>query len=560
MFLKKRIRILLRVSSNQQLEADGDLTVQRALVTEYIQRHPEWEFDGKEYFEGSNSGYKNSVEDRDILQEALQDAREKKYDILVVYKDDRIGRRMWEVGAYIMNLKSYGVDVYTVKDGCISANFDDVMGQVMLALRYGVAQKSSADTGLRVKDTAQKLVQAGRFMGGAAPYGYRLVLSGELSKHGRALHKLVIIPNKAEVVRHIYDLSLRKEFGSAKIARTLNESEYYKSLAPNDVWKGGTITSILTNPIYAGHVAYKRRERVNGKYHRLSNENWIKSNEADENIKIIDGDMWDRTQDKRKQRKEKFTKKLENQNVTVIGRNDGMLPLVDVLYCGYCGCKMVNGSKYSYWTIKSTGERRTKKIPIYKCQDAWNGVPHDKKSQFKAEEIDPIIFDCLSEYIEKLQENENIFEQVQEKQSIEKKAKEANIKKEEDELNKILKDIETMESNIPSAMREEYFLSLEKLSSLLKKSEEQAELQKQVILNKKLELQNMNVTASEWESLCTNLPTWREVFLSADVATKRALVNKLIERIDITNEQMVVRFKISLSEFLQHRIGSDSVV
>ena len=95
---KKRVRILLRVSSNQQLEADGDLSVQRQLVTEYVNQHEEWVLDAAEYFEGSNSGYKNAVQDRDVLQQALQDAEKWKYDILVAYKDDRIGRRMWEIG------------------------------------------------------------------------------------------------------------------------------------------------------------------------------------------------------------------------------------------------------------------------------------------------------------------------------------------------------------------------------------------------------------------------------------------------------------------------------
>ena len=36
---KKRVRMLLRVSSDQQLESDGDLNVQRQLVLDYIQRH-----------------------------------------------------------------------------------------------------------------------------------------------------------------------------------------------------------------------------------------------------------------------------------------------------------------------------------------------------------------------------------------------------------------------------------------------------------------------------------------------------------------------------------------
>ena len=179
----KRARMLLRVSSNQQLEADGDLSVQRQIVKEYAESHSDWLLDSKEYFEGSNSGYKNSVEKRDILQEALNDAKNNEYDILVVYKDDRVGRLMWEIGAYVMTLKGYGVNIYTVKDGCISPETDDIMGQMVLALRYGNAQKSSADTGMRVKDTAQKLVQKGKFMGGYAPYGYKLVLSGEISSY-----------------------------------------------------------------------------------------------------------------------------------------------------------------------------------------------------------------------------------------------------------------------------------------------------------------------------------------------------------------------------------------
>ena len=32
----KRVRMLLRVSSNQQLDADGDLDIQRKIVLDYI--------------------------------------------------------------------------------------------------------------------------------------------------------------------------------------------------------------------------------------------------------------------------------------------------------------------------------------------------------------------------------------------------------------------------------------------------------------------------------------------------------------------------------------------
>ena len=545
----KRVRMLLRVSSNQQLEADGDLSVQRQLVKDYIFSQSDWQLDEKEYFEGSNSGYKNAVADRNILQEALQDAKAKEYDILVVYKDDRIGRRMWEIGAYVMSLKSFGVDIYTVKDGCISPESDDIMGQMMLALRYGNAQKSSSDTGMRVKDTAQKLVQKGKFMGGKAPYGYKLELSGEVSKHGRALHHLVVVPEQAEVVKYIYELSLHKEFGATKISKILNEHEIYKDRAPRDIWKSGTIVSILTNPVYAGYTAYKRRERVDGRYHRLDSKDWIFAEKPDTEIAIIDENMWNQVQDTRKQRADKYIKSLENQNVTVIRRNSGMLALIDVLHCGYCGRKMTNGSKYNYWTIKDTGERRTSKIAIYKCPNAWNGIPHEKTKQYRADQIEPVVFEALAEYIGKLQENEDVFTQIEENQSRQKAVKQSELDKEQSELENIQQKIAVMENNIPNAMTGDYPLSLEELVGIIRKHKELEQKHKRIVEERKAELDAMKVSMDDWENIRSKIPTWQDVFWNADTTTKRVLVNKLIERIDITKDSVNIRFKINLNDF-----------
>ena len=545
----KRVRMLLRVSSNQQLEADGDLSVQRQLVKDYIFSQSDWQLDEKEYFEGSNSGYKNAVADRNILQEALQDAKAKEYDILVVYKDDRIGRRMWEIGAYVMSLKSFGVDIYTVKDGCISPESDDIMGQMMLALRYGNAQKSSSDTGMRVKDTAQKLVQKGKFMGGKAPYGYKLELSGEVSKHGRALHHLVVVPEQAEVVKYIYELSLHKEFGAAKIARILNEHEVYKNRAPRDVWKCGTIVSILTNPIYAGYTAYKRRERIDGRYHKLESRDWVYAEKPDPEITIIDENVWNRTQDTRKQRGDKYIKSPENKDVTIIRRNSGMLALIDVLHCGYCGRKMTNGSRYNYWTIKDTGERRTSKMAIYKCQNAWSGVPHNKTSQYRADQIEPMVFEALAEYIGKLQENENVFTQIEENQNRQKVIKQSELDREQSELKNIQNKIAVMESNIPNAMTGDYPLSLEELADIIRKHRELEKKHKRIVEEKEAELDAMKVSMDDWESIRSRIPTWQDVFWNADTTTKRVLVDKLIERIDITRDNINIRFKINLNDF-----------
>lgn len=539
----KRVRMLLRVSSDQQLDADGDLYVQRKIVQEYIKKQEAWIWDGKEYFEGSKSAYKNMSSDREILQLILNDAKRKEFDILVLYKDDRIGRLMWDTSVYIMNLKEAGVDVYTVKDGCITPDSDDILGQMMLTFRYANAQKSSADTGMRVKDTAQKLVEKGKFMGGKAPYGYRLEYSGEISKHGRALKTLVIVKEQAEVVKYIYNLSLNKEYGSSKIANELNRNDRYKNMAPNDIWKSGTITSILTNPIYTGRTAYKRRERSGSKYHRLEREEWIIAAERNDSIAIIEDDIWKRTQDKRKKRGSKYTKKIENENIIALKRNDGSLPLIDVIYCGYCDGKLRNGSKYNYWTIKGTGEKRTSKIPVYRCQNAQNGMIHDGTAQFRADQIEPVIFEFLVIYIEKIMENEDIFKIIEKRIDMHRILQERELMKDKAELEKVRENIGILEEKLPVAMQGKYDLSVEDMVLLIRKQKKIYKQKKALVMEKELKQNRMLCERSDERRPC--ISTWREVFSNADKETKRVLVNRLVDRIEVKKENIVIKLKIS---------------
>ena len=153
---KKTVRILLRANSTYQSETDENLSIQRELIIDEVKKHQNWILDSKEYFEGSNSGYKNSVADRDVLQEALCDAENREYDILVAYKDDLLGRKMLEIPVNIMSLKQFGVDVYTIKDGLLTPDSGDVMGMLKLTMQYGMPEKSSLDTEIHV-NTTQKM-------------------------------------------------------------------------------------------------------------------------------------------------------------------------------------------------------------------------------------------------------------------------------------------------------------------------------------------------------------------------------------------------------------------
>ena len=115
-----------------------------------------------------------------------------------------------------------------------------------------------------------------------------------------------------------------------------------------------------------------------------------------------------------------------------------------------------------------------------------------------------------------------------------------------------------MEEKLPLAMTGDYVLTLEELASAIRKQKEKLALCKEKIEQKEEQLKQIGIDYGEWKELEKNIPTWKEIFYHADVPTKRVLVNKLIEKISITDEQIVITFKINLDDFLKRRTISDS--
>ena len=264
---KKRVRTLLRVSSKMQLK-DDDIPIQRAEAASFIKTKTDWVFDD-EYIEGAVSAYKNGVEDREVLLQILEDAKNKEFDVLLAYMSDRIGRKE-EYGAYVATLNNLGVEVWTIKDGQLKT--EEHIDKLLNFIRFWQNEGESKKTGARVRDAQIELVKQGRFVGGYAPYGYELVPSGEISKQGRVLKKLQIIEEQAEIVRKIYGLAINQGYGYEKIAKTLNEEGIPGIKLP--IWKRSTINSILTNPIYMGYPAYNRR-KDHGNYKRMDRRVWV---------------------------------------------------------------------------------------------------------------------------------------------------------------------------------------------------------------------------------------------------------------------------------------------
>lgn len=546
---KALARMLLRVSSSRQLDADGDLGVQRRIVEDYINMHGEWKLDPRkpEYYEGGVSGFKNSVDDRKALQDILRDAGRGEFEILVCYKDDRLGRREDEIPQYIKKLAGFGVLVYTVKDGCITprSHIEDLLNYI----RYWHAEGSSIDTSLRVKDAAKENVRLGRNQGGNAPYGYKLEYSGEYSKHQRALKKKVIVPERAEVVRLIYGLAKSGGYGAYKIARILNGDGAIREMSPNGKeWKSETVRDILRNPIYTGYEAYNRREKRNGRFVRLDSSEWVLSETCNKEIQIISPKLWEEVQKLREERKKKIDMQKE-QGGRAPTRTSGTLALLDVVYCGYCGRKMTNGSKYNYWTTKG-GERRSSVVGYYRCQSKQQGGMCGGKKIYRADDIEPKVFAFVAGYLAQLEDYGAVLAELAEREQGKKKGLEQDINKRRGELLRIGKNIEVLEENIPLALCGECAFSAGELQEQIRKNrEKKRELETEI---EKLQgvLNAGDCKADEAGRFIPLIPGWKKAFEAGTVDERRMIVNKVLERIDVWDRKIEMHARVNLETFL----------
>ena len=547
---KKRVNCLYRVSSKQQLHGD-DIPMQREECMAYIGLHSDWVFQ-QEYLEKAVSGFKTSVKDRDKLQEVLEDAKAGKFDILLVYMSDRIGRKEDESPIFVSTLNKLGIEVWSVKEGQLKT--EEHIDKLLNYIRFWQAEGESRKTGMRVKDAQCTFAKAGKFIGGYAPYGYTLEFSGEISNHGRALKHLVIDQSKVPIIRKIYGYAVNYNYGGMKIAKLLNEEGI---AGPNNEWKACTIMEILKNPIYMGYISYNRRQRskCGGTFERTPMEDWILSENQIPELAIISKEIWYKAQEMRENRKSKIKDRRDEGYGKYPISTTGTLSLMGLAYCGYCGCRLTNGSKYDYWTTKD-GEKRKKIVGRYRCTNKANGsLTCEGKAFYRSEEIEPIIHSVVTSYLESLKQYD-IYDDIlalQEEQRLKLKKEKEQVQK---EIKAIQKDIDTLQEYIPSALRGEGVFSVEKLSAMISSKESKlVELQATFETLEK-EYKQSQISKKDMKDIGHIISNWGELFNSCSVPEKKVMLAKLIERIDIWENDIKIKFKISLEDF-EPRISSE---
>jgi DNA invertase Pin-like site-specific DNA recombinase len=241
--------IYTRKSSEEGLEQGfNSLDAQREACEAFVlsQQHEGWKAIPTLYDDG---GYSGGNIDRPALKQLLMDIDQKKVNVVVVYKVDRLTRSLADFAKIVELFDAKGISFVSVTQ---QFNTTSSMGRLTLNVLLSFAQFEREVTGERIRDKIAASKQKGMWMGGTVPIGY--------IGHERTL---VIDEGNAKLIRYMYERyltlssirALKMELDQAGIyspQRNYTSGKEYGGVP----FSRGNLQRILTNPIYIGKISH----------------------------------------------------------------------------------------------------------------------------------------------------------------------------------------------------------------------------------------------------------------------------------------------------------------
>jgi len=144
-----------------------------------------------------------------------------KFDVLLVFMFDRIGRRDDETPFVVQWFVQQGIEVWSAREG--EQRFDNYVDKLLDYIRFWQVSGESEKTSIRVKTKHSQMVQEGQYRGGHVPYGYKLEHQGRTNKKNQQVRDLVVDEDEATIVKEIFDLLTNHGYGTNQVAQYLNE-------------------------------------------------------------------------------------------------------------------------------------------------------------------------------------------------------------------------------------------------------------------------------------------------------------------------------------------------
>jgi site-specific DNA recombinase len=277
--------------------------------------------------------------DRPGLQAALELARDGRVDLLLVYRVDRLSRKVRQLAQLAEELDTYEV---VLRSATEPFDTGSAAGRMMLQMLAVFAEFEHATIVDRVSAGIERRAKEGRWYAGRPPFGY--LFSDEL-------RTLIPDPVKAPVVRRIFNLYTRRRLGTIAIAHQLREEQ---AAAPAAGWGHPAVHWIIGNPTYVGKIRW--RDRLFDGVHEP----------------LVDELTFQRAQAILRERGEDISRRRGNPSDFLLS---------GVVRCGHCGKAYVgmsargNGGRYEYYACSGRQKHgpktcRNDRLPRHKLEHA----------------------------------------------------------------------------------------------------------------------------------------------------------------------------------------------
>ena len=172
---------------------------------------------------------------RPAFQRMIADAKNGKFDYILVWKIDRFARNRYDSAIYKSQLKKHGVKVISVKENIA----DGPEGIILESVLEGMAEYYSANLSQNVLRGMHQNAEQGKYLGGTVPLGYKI------DKEKR----YVINKDSSTIVKKIYEL-YASDHTMKEICQILNSSGHKTYTGRK--FSYDSVRRILTNKKYIG--------------------------------------------------------------------------------------------------------------------------------------------------------------------------------------------------------------------------------------------------------------------------------------------------------------------
>lgn len=198
----------------------------------------------------SGAGMKNRTE---ILR-LLDDAKKKKFDIVITKSVSRLGRNTLQSLELAHQLEGSSIRLILPED-----NYDTATSKsrLMFNLKAILAEEENTKLSERIKLGLQASAKEGKRRVSLPPYGYRA---------NPDTKQLEVDESAAPIVKEIFRLYLHEGWGMFKITNYLMKKQVPTPRAVSGAanagtkWHQNTIKGILNNPVYTGKLVFRREE------------------------------------------------------------------------------------------------------------------------------------------------------------------------------------------------------------------------------------------------------------------------------------------------------------